>query len=203
MLRVLAQSSAQPNGLRRKARRGVACVCTLYGRSRDSSVLLGIMCHAACGSSLLIFTDRFPFWCFSLPSISWFCKPSPARGLEDHGVELPARCFCAGSGWESDRASPPRVQGDDINSAATGRGGADRARSGFIIVAIGEGDTPVPNTWPNTEHYRRVRRRPESGPAPAGSNTAPAVNVLKSVTLAPAYTDRRGLGRYRYLYNGR
>ena len=150
--------------------------CTLGTDDRETrSVLLGIMCHAACASSLLlvIFTVRFSFWCFSLPSISWFCKPaSPAApaGLEDHGRE-PPRPGAFAPGPAADRAtSPPRMQVDDINSAATGRGGADRARSGFIIVAIGECDTPMPNTWPNTRNtivreYERRDRRSRDRPA--------------------------------------
>jgi hypothetical protein len=197
---------------------------TLYGRSRDSSVLLGIMCHAACAFSLLIFTDRFPLWCFSLPSISRGLLvlqgrgPPAARtrlsriiGLEPPGAFAPA-------GSRRPREPAAGAGGRHKFSAATGRGGADRARSGFIIVAIGEGDTPysIGDTPMCRTHGRSPKTtgivsstRDRSPDPPAGPNTAPAVNVLKSAYVtayAPSPTRTRpawALGRYILIDNGR
>ena len=143
--------------------------CTLYGRSRDSSVLLGIMCHAACAFSLLIFTDRFPLWCFSLPSISRGLLvlqargPPAARELDSRGSsDSSPPVLLRRRGSRRPREPAAGAGGRHKFSAATGRGGADRARSGFIIVARRRGRysilnwrySDVPNTWPITENYR-------------------------------------------------
>ena len=197
--------------------------CTLYGRSRDSSVLLGIMCHAACAFSLLIFTDRFPLWCFSLPSISRGLLVLQARGppaartstLEDHRTRAP-RCFCAGGG-RGDRASPPRVQGDDINSQPP-RGGEELTEHDpdSLSSRVGEGDTPysIGDTPMCRTHGRSPKTtgivsstRDRSPDPPAGPNTAPAVNVLtitKACYVRPCtHRPAWALGRYILIDNGR
>jgi hypothetical protein len=150
MLRVLAQSSAQPNGLRRKARQGVACVYSIWSCIDGMHTVRTIerqLCvigyHVSRGVCILLVNIHISISLTVLLAsvdLAWFCKPGarPRRLEAIIGLEPPRVLLRRGRG-RGDRASPPRVQGRRHRfSAAKGRGGADRARSRI--------------------HYRRDRR---------------------------------------------
>ena len=152
MLRVLAQSSAQPNGLRRKAKQGVACVYSIWSCIDGMHTVRTIerqLCvigyHVSRGVCILLVNIHRSIPLMVLLAsvdLAWFtgfASPGPARGanVDSRGSsDSSPPVLLRRRGSRRPREPAAGAGGRHKFSAATGRGGADRARSGFIIVAI-------------------------------------------------------------------